>query len=124
MFVSSLFVFYSWIELGAPLVGESAPPALRAVPVWTSAVRERAEQLLAEVLSFVRPDASNQPLDVGRQRVARELDAARRLNYGAQDVNVEPPGAERVGLSAIDLPEVTGTFDIWGGSCRVSLLSM
>ena len=64
MYVSTLVAFCSWIELGSPLVGESAPPAMRAVPVWTSAIRERAEQLLAEVLSFVRPDASNEPLGV------------------------------------------------------------
>ena len=115
MFVNSLFAFYSWIELGSHLVGESAPPALRAVPVWTSAVRERAEQLLAEALSFARPDGSNEPLGGGRQRAARELDAARRLHYGAQDANVEPPWAERAGLSAIDLPEMAGAFEICKG---------
>ena len=85
MYVNSLFAFYSWIELGSPLVGESAPPAVRAVPVWTAAVRERAEQLLVEVLSFVRPDASNEPLGGGRQRVARELESARIIVPGAHD---------------------------------------
>ena len=112
MYVNSLFAFYSWIELGSPLVGESAPPAMRAVLVWSAAVRGRAEQLLVEVLSFARPNASNELLGGGRQRVARELEVARRLHYGAQDGNAEPHGAERVDLSAIDLPEVAGTSEI------------
>ena len=91
MYVSSLFAFYSWIELGSPLVGESSPPAMRAAPVWAAAVRERAEQLLVDVLSFVCPDASNEPLGGGRQRVARDLESARRLHYGTQAGNAEPP---------------------------------
>ena len=43
------------------------------------------------------------------------MESAKRLHYGTQDGSAEPHGAERVDLSAIDLPEVAGTFEICGG---------
>ena len=61
MFINAIFAFYSYIELGLPDVGSSAPSAYSGRPVWFDVQRARAEQLLVEVLATLRSGAPRGP---------------------------------------------------------------
>ena len=63
MFVNAIFAFYSYIELGLPDVGSSAPSAYSGQPVRFDVQRARAEQLLVEVLDTLRSSATEGALE-------------------------------------------------------------
>ena len=105
MFINAIFAIYSYIELGLPDVGSSAPSAYSGRPVWFDVQRARAEQLLVEVLATLRSGASQGALEGGRVRVTKDMASALRSHYGLEPQG-QTVGAERVDLDVVELPKV------------------
>ena len=111
MFVNAIFAFYSYIDLGLPDVGSSAPSAYSGQPVWFDVHRARAEQLLVEVLATLRSGASKGALEGGCLRVTKDMASALRSHYGLEPQG-QTVGAERVDLGVLEFLQVVGTVDI------------
>ena len=112
--VNNLMAFYSYVELGCPDVTIAPPSFYSGAPRGHRVLRQRAEQLVADVLPFVRPGASQEALGGGRLRVAQQLKSCLKGQYGWVDPEKPPVGAEWVNNDILDLPEQGGLVPLAG----------